>query len=147
MASVSCAGKAKPPETAPKASEGPPLSPVSQLVTSFVVQDCPDVRKMNGQRAETALRQMLSTCDKIPGGRAHFAATLMPGGRIELASTSGDPNDGVVPLCVVKHTLTHPVALQRPCTFDVRLEARQIPGAAGTSEAMSSTSVAHLVAK
>ncbi len=78
---------------------------------------------MNSRQAETALRQMLSPCDKVPGGRAHFAATLMPGGRIELASASGEPTDGVVPICVLKHTLTHPVSLVRPCTFDVRLEA------------------------
>ena len=58
---------------------------------------------MSSRGAEAALRQMLSPCDKVPGGSAHFAATLMPGGRIELASAEGDPKDGVIPVCVLKH--------------------------------------------
>jgi len=135
VATVSCA-RTKPPEAVGTASASDE-PPVSQIVTSFVVLACPDARKMNAQRAETALRQILSPCDKVPGGRAHFAATLMPGGRIALASAPGDPSDGVVPLCVLQHTLTHPVALERPCTFDVRLEARQIRRAAATAEATS----------
>ena len=115
---ASCA-RTKPPEAVtPK-----PAPPVSQVITSFVVQKCPDAPKMNSRKAETALRQMLSPCDKVPGGSVHFKATLMPGGRIELASPSGEPDDGVVPICALKHTLTHPVFLERPCTFDVRLEA------------------------
>jgi hypothetical protein len=118
-ATTSCAGSRPPEPAAPKTND----VPVSQLVTSFVVQTCPDAHKMNSQGAETALRRMLSTCDRVLGGGAHFAATLMPGGRIELASAPGEPSEGVVPLCVLKHTLTHPVALARPCTFDVRLEA------------------------
>jgi hypothetical protein len=107
-------------------TQSPTQSPtVAQVVTSFVVQNCPDAQKMNSRKAEMALRQMLSPCDKVPGGSVHFAATLMPGGRIELGSASGEATDGVVPLCVLKHTLTHPVSLERPCTFDVRLEANR----------------------
>jgi hypothetical protein len=123
VATVSCA-RSKPPETAVKPTAEPL---VAQLLTSFVVQACPDARKMNSRAAETALRQLISPCDKVPGGDAHFSATLMPGGRIELGSSSGDANDGTVPICVLKHTLTHPVALERPCTFDVRLEASHMP--------------------
>ena len=115
---TSCA-KTKPPETV-TSNQAPT---VAQVATSFVVQKCPDAPKMNSRKAETALRQMLSPCDSVPGGSVHFAATLMPGGRIELASAPGEPRDGVVPICVLKHTLTHPVSLERPCTFDVRLEA------------------------
>jgi hypothetical protein len=108
-----------------------PEPSVAQFTTSFIVQKCPDAPKMNSRKAETALRQMLSPCDKVPGGSVHFAATLMPGGRIELASPSGEPDDGVVPICVLKHVLTHPVSLERPCTFDVRLEAsRRVHAAA-----------------
>jgi hypothetical protein len=126
---ASCA-KTRPPE-AVTPNQAPT---VAQIVTSFVVQKCPDAPKMNAQKAETALRQMLSSCDSVPGGSVHFAATLMPGGRIELASAPGEPRDGVVPLCVLKHTLTHPVPLERPCTFDVRLEAsRRAPPSGVTS--------------
>jgi hypothetical protein len=125
---ASCA-RTKPPEQA--TSKPAPTPTVAQVVTSFVVQKCPDAPKMNSRKAETALRQMLSPCDTVPGGYAHFAATLMPGGRIELASPSGEATDGVVPICVLKHTLTHPVSLEKPCTFDVRLEAsRRVPPAA-----------------
>jgi hypothetical protein len=120
---ISCA-RPKPPETAAKKDDEPP---VAELLTSFVVQVCPDARKMNSRAAETALRQLVSPCDRVPGGDAHFSATLMPGGRIELGSAAGDPTEGVVPICVLKHTLTHPVALERPCTFDVRLEASHTP--------------------
>jgi hypothetical protein len=130
---ASCA-RTKPPETAtPK-----PDPTVAQVVTSFVVQRCPDAPRMNSRKAETALRQMLAPCDSVPGGSVHFAATLMPGGRIELASPSGNLDDGVVPTCALKHTLTHPVSLEHPCTFDVRLEAsRRSPstGDAGPSAA------------
>ena len=136
LAAGSCA-KTKPPE-AVTSNQAPT---VAQVVTSFVVQKCPDAPKMNSRKAETALRQMLSPCDGVPGGgvpggSVHFAATLMPGGRIELASAVGEPREGVVPICVLKHTLTHPVSLERPCTFDVRLEAsRRAPpsGVAGPS--------------
>jgi hypothetical protein len=124
---ASCA-RSKPPEPVTAAKQGPA---VIELVTSFVVQKCPDAPKMNSHKAETALRQMLAPCDKVPGGSAHFAATLMPGGRIELAAASGEPTDGVVPLCVLKHTLTHPVSLEKPCTFDVRLEASRRVQSAG----------------
>ena len=120
-ATLSCA-RSRPPEAAVKANEEPL---VAQILTSFVVQACPDARKMNSRAAETALRQLISPCDKVPGGDAHFSATLMPGGRIALGPGSGESTEGVVPVCVLKHTLTHPVALERPCTFDVRLEASQ----------------------
>ena len=134
---ASCA-RTKPPEavTPTPTSTSKPEPTVAQIVTSFVVQKCPDSPKMNSRKAETALRQMLSPCDHVPGGSVHFAATLMPGGRIELASAPGAPTEGVVPICVLKHTLTHPVSLERPCTFDVRLEASRRappPGDAGPS--------------
>jgi hypothetical protein len=121
-ATVSCA-RSRPPEAAVKANDEPL---VAQLLTSFVVQACPDARKMNSRAAETALRQLISPCDKVPGD-AHFSATLMPGGRIALGPGSGESTEGTVPICVLKHTLTHPVALERPCTFDVRLEASHMP--------------------
>jgi hypothetical protein len=130
---ASCA-RTKPPEVVTP-SPAPPT--VAQVETSFVVQKCPDAAKMNSRKAETALRQMLSPCDKVPGGSVHFAATLMPGGRIELTSAQGEPGEGVVPICVLKHTLTHPVSLERPCTFDVRLEASRRAFSAGDAGSTS----------
>jgi hypothetical protein len=131
---VSCA-KTRPPQSV-ASNQAPAAAPaVAQVVTSFVVQKCPDAPKMNSQKAETALRQMLSPCDSVPGGSVHFAATLMPGGRIELAPAPGEPHDGVVPMCVLKHTLTHPVSLERPCTFDVRLEASRRVSPSGVTSA------------
>ena len=81
---------------------------------------------MNGKAAEVAMRQLITPCDKVPGGNAHFSATLIPGGRIELASPAGETADGVVPTCVLKHTLKHGVTLGEPCTFEVRLEERLV---------------------
>lgn len=101
-------------------------APISQMLASFVVQRCPDSSKMNAKAAELAMRQLITPCDRVPGGSAHFSATLVPGGRIELASPAGETQDGVVPTCVLKHTLKHAVTLGEPCTFEVRLEERLV---------------------
>jgi len=74
------------------------------------------------------MRRLVEPCSKVPGQAARFQATLVPGGRIEIASPSGDRADGIVPICVVKNQLSHAVSLKQPCTFDVQLEERTVPG-------------------
>jgi hypothetical protein len=96
--------------------------------TSFVVSSCPDATKMDSRVANAAMRKMVEPCGTVPGQAARFRATLVPGGRIELASPTGDRAEGVVPLCVLKNRLTHSVQLKERCTFDVQLEERKIPG-------------------
>ncbi|UQA56647.1 hypothetical protein [Polyangium aurulentum] len=123
-AAVGCGGKgAETPENA-----GPDIHSVN---ASVVMKDCPDSGKgMNSKAANTAIRKLVAPCSKVPGGAAHFQATLMPGGRIQLASPDGDPTQGVVPTCVLENQLNHGVALKKPCKLDVFLEEGKVGAAA-----------------
>ena len=119
-------------------TDEPPVDEVPKSVTSLVnassvVSACPDSKRMNARAAANAIQHMIEPCATVPGGKAHFSATLLPGGKIELASPEGNPADGVVPTCVLKGGLRHKVKLMHACTFDVQLEERKIavpdPGA------------------
>jgi hypothetical protein len=94
--------------------------------TSFVIAGCPDSTKMDSRAADAAMRKMVEPCAKVPGKAVRFQATLVPGGRIEIASETGERAEGVVPICVVKNKLTHPVVLKERCTFTVTLEERDV---------------------
>jgi hypothetical protein len=102
-------------------ASGVPRHVTSMVSASAVVDACPDARRMNAKAAVETINKLVEPCGKVPGGKAHFTATLAPGGKIELAS----PED-VVPTCVLSHGLAHPVALTRPCRFDVLLEERKL---------------------
>lgn len=110
----------------PDAAAGEPISLVTSMV---VVGACPDSRRLDTRVANREIDELLGPCKKVPGGAAHFSATLVPGGRVELASPTGDPSEGVVPTCIVQHLgqLRHKLRLTKPCTFDVRLEERTAP--------------------
>ncbi len=111
-------------ETRPAPDAGEP--PIS-LVTSFViVEACPDSRRLDPKAANREIDELVGPCKKVPGGAAHFSATLIPGGRVELASPSGDPTLGVVPTCLVQNQgqLKHKLRLTQRCKFDVKLEER-----------------------
>lgn len=82
---------------------------------------------MNNRAAQSTIHRLVDPCAGVPNGKAHFSATLLPGGRIELASPSGDPAGGVVPTCVLRNNLLHQVYLKKPCKFDVQLEERMTP--------------------
>jgi hypothetical protein len=121
--------------TAAPAAEGPasePVDPAStppaiSLVTSAVVMDaCPDQKRISNRQATREIEELVGPCKKVPGGAAHFSATLLPGGRVELASPSGDRDEGVVPTCVFQQAnqLRHRLRLTKPCKFDVKLEER-----------------------
>jgi len=120
-----CAGKpaADPSET------GGVRHITSMVNATAVIAACPDGRKMTSKTAADAINKLVEPCAQVPGGKAHFAATLLPGGKIELASPEGKVADGVVPTCVLSHGLTHRVFLTRPCTFDVQLEERKLGAA------------------
>ena len=121
MALMACghpAAPAKPP---------PPPGRAIALVTSFVVLEaCPNAKTLDTRRAQLEIEELVGPCTKVPGGAAHFSATLMPGGQVELASPSGDPEMGIVPTCLVQTQaqLRHKLRLAKPCKFDVRLEQR-----------------------
>ena len=91
-----------------------------------IVEACPDSKRLDTKLANREIDELVGPCKKVPGGAAHFSATLLPGGRVELASPSGDPAAGVVPTCVLQNAtqLKHKLRLARACKFDVKLEER-----------------------
>ncbi|TKD07578.1 hypothetical protein [Polyangium fumosum] len=119
-------GGSPPPEP-----QGPDIGVVDATV---VVETCPDSKTMNAKAAHAAIQKLVEKCSTVPNGTAHFSTTLMPGGRIMLASPSGNPADGVVPTCVLSNQLTHRVYLKQPCKFDVKLEERKMQQQASAEE-------------
>jgi len=91
-----------------------------------IVEACPDSHKLDTKLANREIDELVGPCKKVPGGNAHFSATLLPGGRVELASPSGDTSEGIVPTCLVQNAtqLKHKLKLAKACKFDVRLEQR-----------------------
>jgi hypothetical protein len=112
-----------PPPPPPDAATTDPISLVTSMV---IVEACPDSKQLDSNRANREIEELVGPCKKVPGGDAHFSATLLPGGRVELASPEGDPSEGIVPTCLVQHgkQLRHKLKLARACKFDVRLEQR-----------------------
>jgi hypothetical protein len=107
----------------------PPPAPKTSgsiVNASTVVGKCPDGPKMNAHAAQTTIQQLVSPCAAVPNGKAHFSATLLPGGHIELGSPDGNTAGGVVPTCVLKSRLIHSVPLKRPCVLDVQLEEHDV---------------------
>ena len=114
----------------PKPSQGSAAddeSSIQSLVTSMVVIDaCPDSRRLDTKAANREIEELVGPCKKVPGGAAHFSATLMPGGAVELASPGGDRSAGIVPTCVLQNArqLKHKLRLTKACKFEVKLEER-----------------------
>ena len=110
----------------PKPSDPPP-DPVDGMVTSVVVVEaCPEAKAINTKLATREIDELVGPCKQVPGGAAHFSATLLPHGRVELGSPGGDPTMGVVPTCLMQkaNQLKHKLKLKQPCQFDVKLEQR-----------------------
>ena len=126
-----CPGGSEPPQHPvgmpnPKPSDPPP-DPAIRMVTSVVVVEaCPESKKINSKQATREIDELVGPCKTVPGGAAHFSATLLPDGRVELASPTGDPTMGVVPTCLLQKAgqLKHKLRLKQPCKFDVKLEQR-----------------------
>ena len=110
----------------PPPNPEPPSEPIALVTSMVIVEACPDSHKLDTKLANREIDELVGPCKKGPGGNAHFSATLLPGGRVELGSPSGDPNEGVVPTCVVRNAaqLKHNLRLARACKFDVKLEQR-----------------------
>jgi hypothetical protein len=103
-----------------------PHTVTSMVNASAVIAACPDARKMNAKLAADTVDKLVAPCAQVPGGKAHFSATLEPGGKISLAAPDGSVAEGVVPTCVLSHGLGHKVLLTKPCRFDVNLEERKV---------------------
>ena len=131
VVACACGGKSDPAPAPTWPAEpkptAPPPDPAVAMVTSMVIVDaCPESKRLDSKAATREIDELVGPCKKVPGGAAHFSATLLPGGQVELGSPSGDPNEGVVPTCLVqKQTqLRHKLRIKVACKFDVRLEER-----------------------
>lgn len=97
----------------------------AQIVNATILTNgCQKLGTTSAQLAERAMYDLVEDCRSVPGGSAHFGATLQPGGRIEITSTPGTAD--VVPICVLKHSLLHKVPLAKPCRLDVKIEETQV---------------------
>lgn len=110
-----------PPAASAQADDLPP--PVGLVDSTIIFTDCGTVANMNAKLAAKTMRQLVEACSEVPGGTAQFSATLLPGGRIELATPDGGV--GMVPVCVLHHELKHKVIVQKPCTMQVRMSERR----------------------
>jgi hypothetical protein len=80
---------------------------------------------------------LVDGCSSVPGGSVRFSATLLPTGRIEIKPGKGQPD--LLPLCVLKHDLTHRVALAKACVLDIRLEEKSMRAPVATATAATAT--------
>ncbi len=112
---------------APSRAESPPREPAAaQVVNATILANgCQHLGAANAKLAERAMYQLVEGCSSVPGGSARFEATLEPGGRIEIAAAPGQPD--VVPICILKHSLEHKVALAKPCRLDVKIAQTSVP--------------------
>jgi len=128
---VGCWRGSTSPAPQPSTDTKPPDAAVPDeeiaMVTSFVMVDaCPEAKLLDTKAATREIDELVGPCKKVPTGSAHFSATLLPGGRVELASPSGEPTEGVVPTCLLQNAkqLKHKLRLKTACKFDVKLEQR-----------------------
>jgi hypothetical protein len=124
---IACHHATPPPPPPPPPPMPPPTRSMS-IVTSMVVVDaCPGSKKLDRKAATKEIEALVGPCQKVPGGAAHFSATLLPNGGVELASPSGDQDEGIVPTCVLesKAAFHHKLHVAQPCRFDVKLEERK----------------------
>ena len=110
----------------PKPSDPPPEPAIAMVTSVVVVEACPESKQIDSKQATREIDELVGPCKNVPSGAAHFAATLMPDGSVELASPTGDPTMGVVPTCLLqnKAQLRHKLHLSKACKFDVKLEQR-----------------------
>lgn len=127
VVSLGCAtgGEPKPAKAPPPSPPAAPAGPrVAVVEGSVMLGECP--AKLERRKAEKTMNDLVSGCDKVPGGTATFQATLKPGGGIEISAPDGS-DQGTVPICVVKHTLKHKLFLTKPCTLAVQIEEKSLP--------------------
>lgn len=113
-----------PTATAAEVAPAPPARAATLVTSSIVFGECPGAEQLDPKRASKEIEVMVAECRSVPGGKAHFSATLLPGGKVQLGSPSGDPRAGVIPTCLLqaKAPLSHRIRLSKPCKLDVQLE-------------------------
>ena len=107
------------PAVAPSASAPPPGKAVAVVEGSILVRECP--AKLDPKQARKTLDMLAGDCTSVPGGSAKFLATLLPGGRIEIAAPDGS-DEGTIPICVLKNKLRHRLLIKKSCAFEVQIE-------------------------
>lgn len=125
---ASCASAPPPPaqpEPPPPTTATAAGTPSAQVVNATILTNgCQELGKKSATLAESAMYRLVEGCDSVPGGSAQFQATLEPGGKIEIGAAPGQP--GVVPICILKHSLLHKVPLKTPCHLDVKIEQTSV---------------------
>jgi hypothetical protein len=113
--------------TRPESPTQPPAKGAeAQMVNATILANgCHALGHENARLAERAMYQLVEGCSSVPGGSAEFEATLEPGGRIDIAAAPGQPD--VVPICILKHSLQHKVALTKPCRLEVKIAETSVP--------------------
>ena len=126
IVALGCGPTAKPTAVVAPPPTEQPNEPISLVTSMVVVEACPDSKRLDSKKANREIEELVGPCKKVPGGEAHFSATLLPGGRVELGSPNGNPEDGMVPTCVMQQAkqLRHKLRLSKACKFDVKLEQR-----------------------
>lgn len=115
---------APPRPTASPAEEGPSGRAARFVNATILANGCQKLGASSAQLAEHAMYDLVEDCRSVPGGSARFGATLQPGGRIEITAVPGYAD--VVPICVLKHSLSHKVPLAKPCRLDVKIEEARV---------------------
>jgi hypothetical protein len=121
---TACACAPQRPTASPN-TEAPPGRAAQIVNATIMTNGCQKLGTTSAQLAERAMYDLVEDCRSVPGGNAHFGATLEPGGRIEITSVRGYAD--VVPICVLKHSLVHKVPLAKPCRLDVKIEETRVP--------------------
>jgi hypothetical protein len=102
------------------AAPAAPTQTVQAVNATILANGCDELGRTNAKLSEGAMYQLVEGCATVPGGSAEFAATLQPGGRIEISAVAGQPD--TVPICILKHSLLHKVPLSRPCRLEVKMQ-------------------------
>ncbi len=100
---------------------------------TILANGCDELGRANAKLSEGAMYQLVEGCATVPGGSAEFAATLQPGGRIEISAVPGQPD--TVPICILKHSLMHRVPLSKPCRLEVKMRQTSLAVLASTADA------------
>src|SRR5258708_7185728 len=123
---VACRSSPPPPPVAPEApvqapapSTAVPLRDAQVVNATILANECQALGVAQSKLAEAAMYRLVEGCSSVPGGVAQFEATLQPGGRVEIHAAAGQPD--MVPICILKHALTHTVPLTKPCHLDVKI--------------------------
>ncbi len=122
VAFVACSGGTGKARATPPPAD--PERPTAVVTSSIVLDQCAPAKQVDPVKAGKEIETMVARCKSIPGGRAHFSATLMPDGQVQLGDPEGNPAAGMIPTCLLqaKGALKHKLRMPQPCKFDVRLE-------------------------